>query len=65
MVQCSWESEQAKNSAAGMVPLFAARIEDLKPGDFAVVEYGACGHTIAIPTLGKHTDQYLVSEPPK
>src|SRR3954454_13632889 len=37
------ESEQSKNGAGGMVPLYAARIEDQKPGDFVVVECGNCG----------------------
>ena len=46
------ESEQSKNVAGGMVPLYAARIEDLKPGDFVVAECSACGHTIAIPHTG-------------
>ncbi len=35
-----------------MVLLYAARIEDLKPGDVVVVECGACGHTTAIPHSG-------------
>jgi hypothetical protein len=32
-----------------MVPLYAARVQDLKTGDFVVVECGACGHATAIP----------------
>jgi ribosomal protein S27E len=28
-----------------MVPLYAARIEDLGPGDFVKVDCGACSHT--------------------
>jgi hypothetical protein len=28
-----------------MVPLYAARIEDLGPGDFVKVDCAACGHT--------------------
>ena len=32
-----------------MVPLYAARIEDLGPGDFVRVECGACGHDVLIP----------------
>jgi hypothetical protein len=32
-----------------MVPLYAARIEDLGPGDFVLVECMACGHDIPIP----------------
>ena len=32
-----------------MVPLYAARIEDLGPGDFVKVECAACGHDTLIP----------------
>ena len=32
-----------------MVPLYAARIEDLGPGDFVRVECIACGHDELIP----------------
>ena len=32
-----------------MVPLYAARIEDLGPGDFVNVECAACGHDMLIP----------------
>jgi hypothetical protein len=32
-----------------MVPLYAARIEDLGPGDFVRVECGACGDDALIP----------------
>ena len=35
-----------------MVPLYAARVEDLGPGDFVKAECIACGHTELIPTLG-------------
>ncbi len=31
-----------------MVPLYAARIEDLGPGDFVRVECAACGHDALI-----------------
>ena len=33
-----------------MVPLYAARIEDLGPGDFVRVECIACGHDQLIPS---------------
>jgi len=33
------------NMGARMVPLYAARIEDLGRGDFAKVDCAACGHT--------------------
>jgi hypothetical protein len=49
---CSWESEQSKNKTNGMVPLYAARIEDLKPGDGVLIECGACGHETTIPHNG-------------
>jgi len=32
-----------------MVPLYAAHIEDLGPGDFVRAECGACGHDELIP----------------
>ena len=32
-----------------MVPLYAARIEDLGPGDLVRVECAACGHDVLIP----------------
>jgi len=32
-----------------MVPLYAARIEDLGPGDFVHAECAACGHDEVIP----------------
>ena len=35
-----------------MVPLYAARIEDLGPGDFVKVECAACGHDVLIPPGG-------------
>ena len=38
-------SEQSKNGAGEMVPLYAARVQDLRPDDVAVFKCGACGHT--------------------
>ena len=35
------ESEQSKNEAGGMVPLYAARVQDLGPDDFVVIKCGA------------------------
>src|SRR3954467_12872247 len=43
------ESEQYKNGAGGMVPLYAARVQDLGPEDVAVFKCGACGHTAELP----------------
>lgn len=31
-----------------MVPLYAARVSNLQPGDFVIVECGACGHSLPI-----------------
>ena len=47
-ITCSlafFESEQSTNGASGMVPLYAARVQDLGPDDVAVFKCGACGHT--------------------
>jgi len=35
-----------------MKPLYAARLEDLGPGDFVKVECIACGHELLIPPAG-------------
>jgi hypothetical protein len=37
--------ERTENVRRGMVPLYAARIEDLGPGDFVKVDCAACSHT--------------------
>src|SRR3954447_12330223 len=44
------ESEQSKNGAGKMVPLYAARVRDLGPDDVAVFKCGACGHTAERPS---------------
>ena len=49
-----------------MAPLCAARVSDLKPGDFVVVECGACGHDglihpTALPSLGLNPDERIVN----
>ena len=41
--------EQIGNSGGPMVPLYAARIEDLGPGGFVKFECAACGHDALIP----------------
>src|SRR5207247_1502752 len=41
--------EQISNTVQPMVPLYAARIEDLGPGDLVKIECIACGHTELIP----------------
>jgi hypothetical protein len=43
------ESEQSKNGSGGMVPLYAARVQDLEPDDVAMFKCGACGHTAELP----------------
>ena len=50
-----------------MVPLYIARIGDLKPGDFVTVECGACGHDglihpSALPSLGLGPDELFAVE---
>src|SRR4051794_19712147 len=49
IVRRSWESEQSKNEVGEMVPLYAARVQDLGPDDVAVFRCGACGHTAELP----------------
>src|SRR4051794_10560736 len=49
VVPCSWESEQSKNRIGEMVPLYAARVQDLGPGDVVVFRCGACGHAAELP----------------
>lgn len=34
-----------KNTGLEMVPLYAARVEDLRPGDFVKIDCAACSHT--------------------
>jgi hypothetical protein len=34
-----------------MVPLYAARIEDLGPGDFVKIDCAACSHTALLAQL--------------
>jgi len=41
------ESEQSKNY--GMVPLYAALVQDPGPDDVTVFKCGACGHTAELP----------------
>jgi hypothetical protein len=48
-----------------MVPLYAARVCDLKPGDFVVVDCGGCGHDglihpSALPSLGLGPDERVI-----
>jgi hypothetical protein len=40
-----FSSERTENVGAKVVPLYAARIEDLGPGDFVKVDCAACEHT--------------------
>ncbi len=32
-----------------MVPLYAARVQDIGPGDVVIFKCGACGHTAELP----------------
>jgi hypothetical protein len=52
-----------------VVPLYSARIEDLRSGDFVVVEC-ACGHNglihpSALPSLGLGPDERVVDLAPR
>jgi hypothetical protein len=35
-----------------MMPLYAARVQDLGPEDVVIIKCGACGHTAEIPPSG-------------
>ena len=53
-----------------MVPLYAARTSDLGPGDFVLVECGACGHDglihpAALSSLGLGPDERVVDLAPR
>jgi hypothetical protein len=53
-----------------MVPMYAARVSDLKPGDFVVAECGACGHDglihpTALPVLGLSPDARIADLAPR
>jgi hypothetical protein len=37
--------EHTENMRVWMVPLYAAKVEDLGPGDFVKIDFAACGHT--------------------
>lgn len=48
-----------------LVPLYTARVSDLKAGDSVLVECGACGHDglihpAALPSLGLGRDERVV-----
>ena len=40
----------------GMVPLYAARVQDLGIDDFVIIKCGACGHTAEICRAGCYAD---------
>jgi len=53
-----------------VVPLYSARIEDLRSGDLVIVECGACGHDglihpSALPSLGLGPDERVVDLAPR
>ena len=53
-----------------MVPLYAARVSDLKSGDLVLIECGACGyngliHPSALPSLGLGPDERVVDLAPR
>jgi hypothetical protein len=53
------------NTGVAVVPLYAARVGDLKPGDFVVVQraFGHDGliHPAALPSLGLQPDERIHS----
>ena len=53
-----------------MLPLYAARVSDLKPGDFMIVECTSCGHDglinpSALPSLGLGPNERIVDLVPR
>jgi hypothetical protein len=53
-----------------MLPLYSARISDLKAGDFVMVECASCGHDglihlAALPSLGLGSDERIVDLAPR
>jgi hypothetical protein len=53
-----------------MLPLYAARVTDLKPGDFVIVECASCGHDglihpAALPSLGLGPNERSVDLAPR
>ena len=53
-----------------VVPLYAARLADLRPGDFVVVKSGGCNdsgliHPAALPSLGLGSDERVVDLAPR
>jgi hypothetical protein len=52
-----------------MLPLYSARISDLKPGDFVVVECGSCGHDglihPALASLGLGPNERIIDLAPR
>ena len=62
--------EHTENMVVTMRPLYAAKLEDLGPGDFVVVQCGACGHDglihpAALPSLGLRPDERGVDLAPR
>jgi hypothetical protein len=53
-----------------MLPLYAARVRDLRPGDFVIADCASCGHDglidpTALPSLGSRTNERIVDLPPR
>jgi hypothetical protein len=53
-----------------MLPLYSARVSDLKPGDFEIVECASCGHDglihpTALPSLGFESNERIVDLAPR
>jgi hypothetical protein len=53
-----------------MLPLYSARVSDLKPGDFVIVECASCGHEglmhpAALLSLGLGSNERIVDLAPR
>ena len=53
-----------------MLPLYSARVSDLKPGDFVMVECASCGHDglihpAALPSLGLGSNERIIDLAPR
>src|SRR5689334_8488966 len=47
-----WGIRTIQERGRGMVPLHAARVQDLGTDDYVIIKCGACGHTAEIPPSG-------------
>src|SRR5271156_2289006 len=62
--------ENTMRTGCSMLPLYSARLSDLKPGDFVIVECTSCGrdgliHPAALPSLGLGPNERIVDLAPR